>query len=86
LLAPNLALALVVSPLSRALLAVGRPEVKLQIDVLSLVVPPSVLWLLSPRGVYVAFAGFGLATTTVYAVYLWLIFRTVRRRMSALNP
>jgi O-antigen/teichoic acid export membrane protein len=77
-LSPSLALTLVVSPLSRALLAIERPEAKLIIDAMLLVVPPLTLWALREQGVVAAFSGYSLANAAVYASYLLLVTTLVR--------
>jgi len=84
LLAPYLGLALVVNPLSRALLAVNRQELKFVIDAMLLVFPPLTLWALREQSTTIAFGGYSLANIYVYTVYLLLIFYSVktRRRVS----
>jgi O-antigen/teichoic acid export membrane protein len=81
-LSPSLALALVVSPLSRALLVIERPEAKLIIDAMLLVVPPLTLWALREQDVVVAFGGYSLANMAVYSSYLLLVTTLVRKYRS----
>ncbi|HMF28891.1 MAG TPA: oligosaccharide flippase family protein, partial [Candidatus Cybelea sp.] len=79
LLAPYLALSLLASPLSRALLAVNHQELKFAIDAMLLIFPPLTLWALREKSTIVAFGGYSLANACVYAVYLLLIFWAVRK-------
>lgn len=65
----------VVSPVSRLLIVVGRPALKLVFDLLYLVPPIAALYLLQERGLPMAMLGYGLAASSAYLVFGALLFR-----------
>lgn len=73
-MAPFLAIGLVVSPLSRVLIVTDRMQYKLLVDGLFLVVPCTVLWFAADRGYLVALTLFAIAGSGVFLVY-WLLIR-----------
>jgi O-antigen/teichoic acid export membrane protein len=86
ILAPFFAVALVASALSRALVVIGKPELKLKIDALLLLCPLLALYLSAEFGLYWAFGALTLANIVVYAIYLMTIFKAVRRWAGAIAP
>lgn len=77
ILTPYLLSGFIVSPLSRALLATNRMELKLIVDALFLVVPPTCLLLTSGYGFETALAVFACVQVLIFACYAALIVRAV---------
>jgi O-antigen/teichoic acid export membrane protein len=75
LLAPNALAGLVVSPVSRLLFVVNRPELKLIVDGLRLLVPLLTLTVLhrTGAGFLTCVAAYGIGSALAYALYLGLI-------------
>jgi len=65
----------VVSPVSRLLIVLERPALKLVFDLLYLVPPIAVLYLLQERGLRAAVFGYGLAASVAYLVFGALLVR-----------
>jgi len=77
ILAPNLAVALVVSPLSRAIVVANRQELKLIIDCALLLAPILTLYVLRDHGLHYALVAFSIVNVAVYAVYFFLILYAI---------
>jgi O-antigen/teichoic acid export membrane protein len=80
---PALVLAFVVSPLSRAIVAADRLELKLVADVSFLLLPPLVVWLCRGRPFMDALLAFSLTQTALFAVYGGLIWAATRSPRAA---
>lgn len=78
ILAPSLAVALVVSPLSRAIAVADRQELKLIIDCALLLAPILTLHALRGYGLHSALVAFSIVNVAVYAAYFFLILYAVR--------
>ena len=79
ILAPYLAVALIVNPLSRVLAVTGRMDFKLVVDFLFLLVPTSGLWATHGLGFGPALAVFSVSSTALFFFYLWLIWHSIAR-------
>ena len=85
-LAPLWMASLVVSPLSRLPMVLGRPGLKLVFDVCFLVLPLGALWFFAPRGLMTAVLAYGVAAAVAYAVFGLLLYDTAGRRAVDAHP
>jgi O-antigen/teichoic acid export membrane protein len=86
LLAPLWMASLVVSPVSRLPMVLGRPQVKLVFDVCFLVLPLGALWVFAPHGLMTAILAYGIAAAVAYAVFGLLLYDTAGRRAVDAHP
>jgi O-antigen/teichoic acid export membrane protein len=86
LLAPLWMSSLVVSPLSRLPMVLGRPSLKLVFDLSFLVLPLGALWFFAPRGLMTAVLAYGVAAAVAYALFGLLLYDTAGRRAVDAHP
>ncbi len=82
---PSLLLAFVVSPLSRAIVAADRLELKLVADVAFLLVPPAVVWAFRERPFLDALLAWSVTQALLFVAYGALIRTAVRSPRTARN-
>jgi O-antigen/teichoic acid export membrane protein len=82
-LAPLWMASLVVSPVSRLPLVLGRPGLKFVFDVSFLVLPLGALVALASRGLAAAVLAYGAAAAVAYAIFAVLLYDTAGRRAAA---
>lgn len=80
LLGPLWVTAMVVSPVSRLPVVLGRPGLKFVFDLCFLVLPMVALVVASSRGLMTALLAYGLATAAAYAVFAVLLYAVAGRR------
>jgi lipopolysaccharide exporter len=84
LMAPLWMAAMVVSPVSRLPLVLGRPGLKFVFDACFLVLPLATLVAFAPRGLSMAVLAYGAAAAAAYAVFALLLYDTAGRH--AVDP
>jgi hypothetical protein len=80
LLGPLWVAAMVVSPVSRLPVVLGRPGLKFVFDLCFLVLPMAALVGASSRGLMTALLAYGLATAAAYVVFAVLLYAVAGRR------
>ncbi len=86
LLAPMWLTSMVVSPVSRLPMVLGRPQLKLVFDTCFLLLPLAALAAFASHGVLVAVFAYGVAAAAAYAIFALLLYHAAGRRAEEARP